>query len=267
MCVIYACGSVLPDKEELHRGAWKNDDGAGVGWLNAEKKRVCWKKGMKDEDEVLEFIKDEKIPFPLAIHFRTASAGGASPFLTHPFPVGKGVPVWLEGDANELLFHNGHLGKWEELVLQAGLAAKDPFPEGPWSDTRAMAWLTHLKGPGVLRFIHDSSRVLLFHANPEVDEGEEADPWDHFSFWGSWVGKQADGFVQSISTEYYNRGGVVVYGKGYTPPNQGPSGVVDTTPRPTTVQDAKNVWSIGELSEILTTMEKELKDARAAAGV
>lgn len=262
MCVIYACATTLPDEEELHRGAWKNDDGAGIAWLDKEKKRVAWHKGLKDEKEVLEVIEKENIPFPLAIHFRTASAGGTSPLLTHPFPIGKGAPLWLEGTAGRVLMHNGHLGKWEDLVLQAGLASKEEFPDGPWSDTRAMAWLTHLKGPGILRFIADSSRVLLLSASADVEleEGEEADPWDYFTFWGNWVGKQADGYMQSITTEYYNRGGTVIYGKGYTP---------STEPLPATslVQEAKNVWSISELTEILTKMEKELADARTAARV
>lgn len=266
MCVIYACATTLPSKEELARGAFKNDDGAGIAWLNKKKQRVHWKKGLKDEDDVLAYIQDNKLDFPLAIHYRTASAGGAIPALCHPFPVCEDVPLWLEGYAPEVLMHNGHMGKWEELVLQAGFANQVKFPEGPWSDTRAMAWLTHLKGPGVLRFIHDSSRVLLFSALDEKTEGLGA--WDYFSFWGNWQGKHEDGFIQSITTEYYNRGGVVHYSRGAAAAaDDDDDDTKGNTSGVSCSSTVKNVWSISELSEILEKMEKELADARTAAGV
>ena len=208
MCVIFACGTKLPPEDALEAGAFSNDDGAGLAWLNREKKLVEWKKGLKDHKEVLEYINKEKIPFPLAIHFRTASVGGKSLLLTHPFPVGEGVPTWLEGTCSQVLFHNGHLAKWEEIVLQAGLASQEEFPEGPWSDSRGLAWLTHLKGPGVIRFVNESSRVLLFSSSPDWAPEDDAaeDPWGYFGFWGNWVGKPADGFMQSTTT-YANLGG------------------------------------------------------------
>jgi hypothetical protein len=277
MCVIYACGTILPPEDELERGAWKNDDGAGVAWVDQAKKRVCWKKGLKDDKEVLQYIKDTKVPFPLAIHFRTASVGGKSPALTHPFPIAEGAPLWLEGYAPEVLMHNGHLVKWDDLVLQAGLAAKDKFPDGPWSDTRALAWLTYLKGDGIIRFINESSRVLMLHAVPEwegEDEDGKPDPWSFFSFWGQWVGKTDNGFMQSISTEYYNRGGVVVYKGGAAaaaPSAYSYSADDDDDDDTTTVGayklSAENVWSVTELQEVLLNLEEELENARAASRV
>jgi hypothetical protein len=268
MCVIYACATKLPSEDELRSGASKNSDGAGLAWIEKKSKSlVHWKKGLKDEKAVLEYIEEEKIPFPLAIHFRTASVGPKSMLLTHPFPVGKGAPMWLEGTAGEVLFHNGHLAKWDDLVLQAGLASEEDFPEGIWSDTRALAWLVHLKGPGIIRFINETSRVLLMHAAPawESEKPEEA-PWAHFSYWGNWVGKQEDGFIQSITTTWANKGGVRVWdGMGWGSDDEDAPSTPSTPSLPVVRQDPKNIWTLEELQALLKSMEQELADARRVA--
>jgi hypothetical protein len=263
MCVIYACGTKLPPEDELRSGAFKNDDGAGIAWLH--KGEVHWQKGLKDEQDVLKYIEDHKIPFPLAIHFRTASVGGKSPELCHPFPVAEGVPLWVAGKAPEVLMHNGHLSGWEDLVLKAGLASAGEIPEGDWSDSRALAYLTFLKGHGILRFITQTSRVMTLSAEAQWQEDFPGDPWAFFSFWGNWEGKREDGFIQSIKTNWANKGGVIVHrGAAWDGYVMDPD---DSTPAEgcKVSSNVENVWTIQELSEILVGMEKELEDARTAA--
>jgi hypothetical protein len=270
MCVIYACATALPPEDELHQGAWRNDHGAGICWVNKQKKRVEWVKGLKDEKAILEQIEKRKIPFPLGIHFRIASAGGKSPELTHPFPVSEDVPLWLAGSAGTVLMHNGHISKWEELVLAAGMANQVTFPEGDWSDTRALAWLVHLKGPGVVRFVNNSSRIMLLHNVPqyEVEEGKEPDPWDYFSFWGDWVGDREAGWVASTTTQYANRGGSRVWTRedGWEVADDEPTlPTAATAASSAAVQVDANVWSLTELHNVINQLKKELADARAKA--
>lgn len=279
MCVIYVCQNTLPPAEELKQGAWRNDDGAGVAWLAPYPKKkdslaVHWQKGLKDDKAVVDFIKDNEIPFPLMIHFRTASVGDATAELSHPFPTISGVPLWTAGYANQVLFHNGHLHAWEDLVLQVGLPEKERFPEGEWSDSRALAWLVHLKGPGVLDFVIKSSRVALLYADPDTLGTDQYNrEQDHIGLYGSgWIHKQ--GFSQSIETTYFNRG-------GYRMPDPviggGSSTAMTVLPKvePGLVKSASesakifspDVWTVEELEGVLKTIEERQNDAKLATGV
>jgi hypothetical protein len=283
MCVIYTCTNALPDAEELKRDAWRNDDGAGVSWLAPYPKKketlvVHWQKGLKDDKAVLEYIRDEKIPFPLVIHFRTASVGSSSAELTHPFPVISGVPLWTAGYADQVLFHNGHLHGWEDLILQVGLPNLEKFPDGEWSDTRALAWLTYLKGPGILDFVIKGSRVALFYSDPDTLGTDKYDrATHHISHYGpGWVHKK--GFSQSIETDYSNRG-------GYRVPDKvlGPSPVITpaaaaaspSATQLTLVKSAEesskvfssDVWTVEELQEVLKHIEEKQVDAKIATGI
>jgi len=285
MCVIYVCNSILPDDAELARGHSRNDDGAGISWLAPDPKSpknlaVHWQKGLKDDEAVKKFILEEKIPFPLIIHFRTASVGGTIAGLTHPFPTVQGVPLWEAGAAPEVLFHNGHLHNWDDLVMNVGLPSTERFPDGPWSDTRALAWLTYLKGPGVLDFVIKSSRVVLMHADTNTLEGEEYDmAEDHITLYGSgWIHKT--GFSQSISTSptYISK---VYTGPGmhragweidndmddYSSRTINSSDVKVITAHASASQESFNVWTIDELSKLIIELQGEQTSAKLAAGI
>lgn len=278
MCVIYACSTAIPDEEELNRGAFRNDDGAGIAWLgkvNGEEK-VLWKKGLKDEKDVLAFIEKKKLTPPLVIHFRTASVGSKCPELCHPFPVAEGVPLTTEGSADEVLFHNGHLSNWDDIVLRAALGMDVQVPEGEWSDSRALAWLTYLKGPGIMTFLGGSSRILTFHAAPDIWEDCEYDrAHDHFTIWGSWPTSGEKGYRQSVTTEW--GGGTVIRGRGFRSAEDYYAAEEDNTDSCSAVQRytpssveavaGLNIWTVQELREVLARVEKELKDARTAAGL
>lgn len=225
---------------------------------------VWWKKGLKDDEEVKKFIKDQNLTFPLVIHFRTASIGGVLPELTHPFPTSGNAPLWLSGYAPEVLFHNGTISQWDDLVLNVGLKSTEKFPTGEWSDSRALAWLVQLKGSGILDFVIKQSRVLTFFAEPETLGTKDYDPAeDHFGFWGdNWIHKK--GYSQSITTDHgWNRGSsrnLVATASPASPP-------VTVYSSSRVGQYPSNTWSIGELVQLLNRLEEEQRSARVAAGV
>lgn len=273
MCVIYACKTAIPPEDELRRGAFLNDDGAGLAWLSKDKKLVHWKKGLKDEKDVLAFIEKEKLQPPLAIHFRTVSTGFKCEELCHPFPLDSDVPNWLEGTAGEVLFHNGSLANWEELVLKMAFSSPEiQIPFGDWSDTRALAWLVHWKGEGILEFILNKDRVLIFSAEPNTLEDAVYNPAeDHFSLYGSW-NHHKEGWAQSVSTDYCTpvRQGteISVYSRGEEDDDADAWRAARgwTLPAKSSTISADSIWTLEELTTILTTIEKEQEDARTTAG-
>ena len=191
MCVIYACTDELPSDEELGRGAFTNDDGAGISWFRNGK--IAWVKGLKSSPEtVKEVIEKQEIQFPFAIHFRAASIGGIDEALTHPFPLSPNADTWLEGEADKVLHHNGTWAKWDDVLLQAVLGSdKISIPEGPWSDSRALAFLAFWKGDGIIPFLTEESRILIHNVDQEYP----------FWFWGKWEQEKDQGWSQSIDTE------------------------------------------------------------------
>lgn len=261
MCVIYACTSKLPSDDELDRGHHSNDDGAGLAWLDSGV--VKFVKGLKNDDEVKKYIKDHAVPFPLAVHFRTASIGPVCPELCHPFPVQEDVPLDTEGAVEEVLFHNGHVASWEDYVLKLALSTPGAMPDGDWSDTRGLTYLVAHRGPGILRFVLGGSRALLFSATAYTPGGDAYSPSDHFTYYGTWIHK--DGYSQSSDTGLrvlVGKASGVVLGSPY------PVCAPQTTPTPTTLAMVKSdaVWTVGELTELLTSLEKEQADARITVG-
>jgi len=281
-----------------------------VAWLGRWDKKpnepaVHWKKGLKNAKDVKEFIRDNKLSFPLAVHFRTASVGGKHPQLCHPFPVSPSAETWLEGHAEQVLFHNGSVFNWDDLVLQVGLRSTERIPNGRfWSDTRGLAWLVYMKGEGILPFVLKESRVALFDAKPASWGQEGYSPKDHFDLWGTWIHK--DGFSQSISTDSYNRGGTVYSSRramsGYRQDwEMEDEEVVDCSsvqcglpqapeppkpPEPTKEESSdrerawkllrggvddptsvEDVWPLDQLRAILAAMKREQANAKIAAGV
>lgn len=150
MCVLWTCFSKLPSEEDIRDGFFLNSDGAGIAWFTP-KKRVHWIKGLQTPEDLLKALEGK--PLPLIIHCRMASAGGKDMRLTHPFPVNAAAkPLTLEGETASALAHNGHWGEWESELKRAVYLSTTglKLPEGPWSDTRAMAWLAAHFGLGML---------------------------------------------------------------------------------------------------------------------
>ena len=162
MCVIMAVGKVRPTEEMLRKAWAANNHGGGIAWQRGKKgeEEVVWHKGVMDEDEFIQLCKDA--PLPYVAHFRIASIGGICEELTHPFVVSKQTPLALKGKGKTaVLFHNGHWNDWDEKALEAAVNANVAIPDGPWSDSRAMAWLCSIYGFGFMEFLTKQRGVIV----------------------------------------------------------------------------------------------------------
>lgn len=173
MCVIMASipGKRIPE-DWLRAGYESNSHGAGLAYRH--KGQVHFKKGMFDIEEFLEAYREIPEGAPHVTHFRINSVGGICAELTHPFPLTDDASLATEGvTKGAVLFHNGHLHSWkarlEEMAQRSGGTIK--IPVGPWSDTRAMAYLAARLGPGVLGFF-DEKLVYLSPDRFDIYSGD-----------------------------------------------------------------------------------------------
>ncbi len=164
MCVIAIVTKNRPDHEMIEKMWAPNDHGGGAAWRELDKQGnsiVRWMKGF-DLKEMHRLAKS--LPLPHILHFRAASKGmEVKDELCHPFAIDRKGSVELQGSTkNHVLFHNGTWWEWEKWLQM--LVTSTPglkMPEGPWSDTRAIALMTHFKGiPYVDLFIKE--RMVMF---------------------------------------------------------------------------------------------------------
>ncbi len=157
MCVILVVDSKRPS-EDLVNKAWKqNDHGGGIAYREGE--FVRWEKGLELKD-MQEFAKS--LPMPYVLHFRIASTGGRSQYLCHPFEASRSANFKLTGKTkNAVVFHNGTWHGWRHSLLDAVIKSRaGKLPSGPWNDTRGLAFMAHLFGPGALEMINE--RTVYF---------------------------------------------------------------------------------------------------------
>jgi hypothetical protein len=164
MCVICVCSeNVRPTEDQVKRMWNHNDHGGGVAWR--EGGRIHWKKGITKVEEMIEL--SQTMPFPFVQHFRIASIGGKKAELTHPFVVPTGDEdhsrsLELSGDTDgTVIFHNGHWSAWDHELFAGCQRGKHQVPRGPWSDSRAMAWLYRYYGVGFLDALPNQRTVVL----------------------------------------------------------------------------------------------------------
>jgi hypothetical protein len=160
MCVILAVyGDEHPSKDLLKACHLENHFGAGVAWIDGDK--VRWRKELADDEAVSQLIARREIKAPYLIHFRIPSVGGDNRQLTHPFPITAGVECYKRGTAEKILMHNGTWHRWDDVIVQIAIQKGIDVPDGPWSDSRAMAWIVHHTGINVLDLLlkHNASRI------------------------------------------------------------------------------------------------------------
>lgn len=161
MCVVMASVAGKRINEDWLAAGWQtNDHGAGVAWREGEgkKKVVRWKKGLMTLEELLAAYREIPEGIPHVAHMRISSVGPKCRELTHPFVLDDEASLDLEGTTRgALLFHNGHYNRWkeklEDMAMKSGGTIK--IPAGFWSDTRAMAYLAHKLGKGMLGFFEE----------------------------------------------------------------------------------------------------------------
>jgi hypothetical protein len=155
MCVIILSEKRLPTRKELLAAQATNGDGAG--YCMRVNGSVVWRKGL-DAEQIADDIEAGTVTLPAAFHFRMATAGGVNEELTHPFPITRKVSVLPEGRAAEVLMHNGHWHGWSQH-----LDLKVVPDDGPWSDSRLIAWLL-AHGARPARLAEMAGRLLIFGA-------------------------------------------------------------------------------------------------------
>lgn len=181
MCVIAVCVETPLSEEQIEKMYAANSHGVGVAWREKEKKTgeawVRWIKGIDTLDASKELI--ATLPLPYIAHFRVASVGPVRSQLCHPFPIDDRTTLALEGRTQgSVLFHNGTLGKWRDLMYEVALKGGHKIPNGIWNDSRAMAWMAGCLGIGVLEFF--DQRLIAFGPGdldvfaPERGQGWEA---------------------------------------------------------------------------------------------
>lgn len=178
MCVILIAEKQVLSEIQVQRAFESNPDGAGIAWLH--RNRVQWRKGLELEDAI-EVAKTT--PLPYIMHFRIATAGGVTPLLTHPFPLSRRVSTALTGNARSVLFHNGHVLSWEDLLENTrGIfkGGKSGFPKDEnWSDSRLLAWYA-ANVPAIFEEMFKSDgkniapahgdKVAVFHADGKIEK-------------------------------------------------------------------------------------------------
>lgn len=167
MCVILIADTARPTGGELTAAWTANPHGGGAAWIEGD--RVHWRKGLS-LGEMRRLA--ARLPMPYVLHFRWASVGAIVPALTHPFPYNGRLA--MRGKTKQgVLFHNGTWTTWEPILgamlRVEGLAR----PAGPWSDTRAMAWLVGQVGDEFLDRVvpEDLNRTVLFTPDGAVYRG------------------------------------------------------------------------------------------------
>jgi hypothetical protein len=109
------------------------------------------------------------IPMPYIAHFRIASVGGIRKSLTHPFPISEDAPLELEGTTKgAVLFHNGTWHSWSDKIIDTAVHTDFKLPIGEWSDSRALAWMTHICGPGFMEVLPGQRGVYFSTTRADV---------------------------------------------------------------------------------------------------
>lgn len=262
MCVILACYDKLPTEQQILKGATENDDGGGVAWITPQG-TVRWKKGLTGP-EVIKLLKSKGIKPPCLIHFRVASSGEVTKELTHPFPLTPGAECDLEGEVpgdQGVLMHNGTFHIWKSMLRDAveRSGGRLRLPDGPWNDTRALAWMAGNFGQGYLSLLDlPPNKVAVLRAGKLIlcyNDGMWVKTYD--GFWAS-NDSFENGRKTSSSTSFHS-------GSSISPTSSAaPSPKGKTTPLVEDVDDTSgDGWGPKEVKEYLN----EVKNNLLVAGV
>ena len=183
MCLIVAVTKKTPPLSLYENANTLNPDGIGISWIQ-KNGLVKWHKGL-DISELKSIA--PFTPIPYVVHFRIATSGGVMSELCHPFPISRKVSIDTDGEAKRTLFHNGIWFDWKEQLMKGLVATGHKLPLGPWSDTRAMAFLAYHYGEKILE-LTDEKVVVLSK--------------DGIKFYGSgWVEKDGANYSNSSAFE------------------------------------------------------------------
>lgn len=162
-----------PNRSMLEK-AWDwNHDGGGLAWR--EDGEVVWEKGFMDKDGSFEryFKMVQDLPVPFIAHMRIATKGGVRKEFTQPFPVSKTTNLALKGRTKGfVLFHNGTWNNWDDKALEISFKKDVEIPTGKFNDSRAIAWLTSIKGLGFMELLPTQRGVAYGPNSIEIYTGD-----------------------------------------------------------------------------------------------
>lgn len=219
MCVIFVVNKTRPTDEMVERAFNHNKDGFGIAWREkqaladgGEQAEIVWKKGIENVEDAKLLCKNT--PLPYVAHFRVASVGGVKKSLTHPFLVSDDVNLALDGrTTGSVLFHNGHWSPWAEKAMDAAISANQEIPEGDWSDTRAIAFMVNIYGPGFMELLPSQKGVIMTPKKLGVFTGNGFDQingvWCSNDFF--WSGRSKNSSASSNSGTTGNTGSTQRY--------------------------------------------------------
>lgn len=270
MCVIMIASKTRPTEEMVERAFNSNKDGAGIAWKEKDRKgelEVVYEKGIMELPRIAELC--AKLPLPYVAHFRVASVGGVKAGLTHPFPITADVRLDLKGRTKGgVLFHNGHWGPWNEKALDAAIHSNNVIPAGSeWSDSRAMAWMTHIYGAGFMELLTSQKGVIMTPDDFDVFTGNG---WDKINdVWCSndffWSGRRYNGghhnnhSSTNHSTGHYNK--MCSIGKCTRPRQEGKSMCVECETEATGTKEGDTLRSsVGQSQQDAVTTPIKLDD-------
>ncbi len=142
-------------KKDLLAMEGDNPDGAGIAWI--EGGQVLFMRGL-NATQVFELQKD--LPRPFFLHFRYATRGGKSQYLTHPFPLGMDAfTAGLSGTTDQgVLMHNGTWKDYQKWIPEG-------VDQSKVSDTQVAAYAATIGGHDILDDVSWATAVLFKSEN------------------------------------------------------------------------------------------------------
>lgn len=174
MCIIGIAKTRKLTKSEIEACFENNPDGAGFAYITPDKK-VHVEKGFMTIGAFEEAYANCNV-LPHVLHMRIATSGEVSPELTHPYRIEEDSKLVLydEGET-AVLFHNGVIFDWKNLLLNLITTKQIKMPKGQINDTRLAAIMTSIHDEEILRILSGkfvvvrSSGISMWGQFDEVD--------------------------------------------------------------------------------------------------
>ena len=157
MCIILhvTTDQSRPSKELLSNCEQFNPHGVGIAFIDpSNPAQVRYAKFAKLNDDIIAFL--QIVPVPYVIHFRFATSGDRSIAMSHPYPIESSVPIDVSGYAASVLFHNGVVSEYMELLLKHG--DLHSFTHETFNDTSVIAHLVSIYGTRFCTWFSDKNQ-------------------------------------------------------------------------------------------------------------
>lgn len=171
MCIIYATEGKdsRPTLQELKDGYRRNDDGAGLAYIEGSVVKFRKSRTGYDLESLKRFI--DSVDGPMLIHFRFTSSGVTSDKLAHPYPITTDSALInaIQGEADQVFMHNGTLDEreWRQTLLGTDLSK---LPRGQWNDSKALAYLlAYYNNDAILNLFDDENRFAVLSPDAGIE--------------------------------------------------------------------------------------------------